>query len=327
MILPLMSRHAAGFHPLSYAVWYEYLAGTNPGLKSAIDARVASGRPLQDADIAKLFDEFVALRDIEASARVRAHVQEIIDKVGGATQEVRSNVEQFDAGLSTAQQKLDEPTPNRELLTDVVTSLIGDTVLMRGRTQNFQEYLHNKSQEVVRLREELEVVQGLALTDPLTGLLNRRAFDQEVERRCVTGGGRSCSVLMADIDHFKAINDTHGHLFGDKVLSAVAQVLKSCLAGRGIAARVGGEEFAMLLPGMSIAGAVELAETVRATVERGRIRRGTQDEHTGSVTISLGVAVHQANEAIEALLARADRALYDSKERGRNRVTVAAVPA
>lgn len=323
LILPLMSRHSAGFHPESYAVWYEYLAGANPALKAAVDRRVATGRPLDDADIGKLFDEHVALRDLESSARVRAHVQELIEQVGGATSEVRSGVDQFDAGLGAAKRKLDDTAPSRALLADVVTSLIGDTVLMRGKAQNFQQYLHSKSLEVVKLREELELVQGLALTDPLTGLLNRRAFDREAQAHC--NGTRACSLLIADIDHFKSVNDVHGHLFGDKVLVAVALALKNTLVGRGIAARIGGEEFAMLLPGVSVAGAVELAEALRATVERGHIRRGENDT-PGKVTISLGVAALQSGEAFETLLARADRALYDSKEGGRNRVTIAGVP-
>ena len=165
-------------------------------------------------------------------------------------------------------------------------------------------------------------MQGLALTDPLTGLLNRRGFDQQMQR-IGQGSAAGCTLLIIDIDHFKAINDAHGHLLGDKVIVAVANVLRGCIGERGPIARIGGEEFAVLLSHTSSAGGVELAERIRAAVEHGKIRRADTDESIGNVTVSLGLASCGENEQFEAMIARADRALYQSKTAGRNRVTVA----
>ena len=124
---------------------------------------------------------------------------------------------------------------------------------------------------------------------------------------------RAARLLIVDIDHFKAINDAHGHLLGDKVIVAVANVLRGCIGDRGPIARIGGEEFAVLLSHTSSAGGVELAERIRAAVERGKIRRADTEESIGNVTVSLGIATCGDNEQFEAMIARADRALYQSK--------------
>jgi diguanylate cyclase len=128
---------------------------------------------------------------------------------------------------------------------------------------------------------------------------------------------------MIDIDHFKAVNDTHGHVLGDKVLRAVAQVLKSNIKGRDVAARVGGEEFAVLLPDTSVAGAVSLSKQICALVSHGRIKRAAGEGTIGQVTLSIGVAVARNGESLESLMERADMALYGAKRAGRARVNVA----
>jgi diguanylate cyclase len=320
MVLPLMSKHAAGLHPLSYAVWYEYCAGTNPQLKAAVDQRLQSGVSLTDDDIARLFDEHVVMRDIDTSVRMRMELSQIIDGVSDATERTGTDVSKFGENVDAARQVL-ETKPDPAAASGVVDSLIGDTRRVKISTDGLRQYLRKSAHEVVRLREELEVAQGQAHTDPLTGLLNRRGFDHEV-RKILAKGLQRCSVVAIDIDHFKRINDTYGHLLGDRVIATVAQVIRSCLDGRGQAARIGGEEFAMVLTATSAAGALELAERIRAAVEKGRIKRADRDEIVGGVTISIGIATHMEKEELEQLLERADKALYRSKQDGRNRITV-----
>jgi diguanylate cyclase len=333
LILPLMARHNAGFHPLSYAVWYEYLANINPRLREAVDARLEGRARLTDQDMVELFNGYVAQWDIESSARMQAGIQQLVEEVQDVAGKAGQEVALFGDELGGYQRQL-RGDMDSAALTGVVNSLIDDAGRVRDRTKLFQAHLRKSSQEVERLRGELELVQGLALTDPLTGLLNRRGFDEKARRACAAGL-RGHSVLIIDIDHFKAINDTYGHLLGDKVISAVAQVLKRCVEGRGQAARIGGEEFALLLAQGSAAGCAEIAERIRSAVERGRIRRADHgpeghgaEGHAGSegdvaaVTVSVGAAAGLDGEDFAALLARADRALYQSKQAGRNRVTI-----
>ncbi|MFN3883465.1 MAG: GGDEF domain-containing protein [Rhodocyclaceae bacterium] len=165
------------------------------------------------------------------------------------------------------------------------------------------------------------------MIDGLTGLTNRRGFDAKLAA-CLDEASDEVigpSLLMIDIDHFKRINDSYGHLFGDKVIRSIATILRDNVKGRDVAARYGGEEFVVLLRDTPLAGAETLAEKIRRLVERSRIKRIGSDEVLSTLTVSLGIACRLPGESGEALIARADAALYRSKQNGRNRVTVAAL--
>lgn len=323
MLLPLMSRHTAAFTPLSYAVWYEYVSGTNLALKSAVDEMTAGGRLLNDADIEQLFDRHVALRDIESSMHMRAQMQQVIERVNTVASAASIEVTQYSRGLDEYHKQLLREDLDHASMAGLVQSLLGDTNRIRSRAGDIQENLQGSTQEVVRLREQLEMAQGLALTDPLTGLLNRRGFER-LAKQIQKEGIERCSAMLFDIDHFKAINDQHGHLLGDRVLAAVAQVIRDCVSDKGKVVRMGGEEFAVVLPGVTASNAMDLAERIRAAVEQGRICRQDRDrdEAIGGVTVSVGVAVRVDGEQFVTLMERADRAMYKSKQDGRNRITV-----
>jgi diguanylate cyclase len=320
MVLPLMARHAAGFHPLSYAVWYEYAAGYNLGLKAAVDALIVGDYQLTNHDIEQLHDQHVAMRDIDSSMRMRAKIQDVIAKVSEATAQANIEVTQYGEEL-TQYRMLLEKRPDKDAVAGLVDSLLSETTRVRDFTSDIHKNLDGSSLEVVRLREELQMAQGLALTDPLTGLLNRRGFEQYSSKLGEQSLER-CGVLVFDIDNFKSINDTHGHLLGDRVIAAVAQVIKSGVAGKGESARMGGEEFAALLTGISASGVAEIAERIRVAIEKGKIRRQDRDEAIGGVTVSIGAAMCLEKEPLSALMERADRALYKSKQDGRNRITI-----
>jgi diguanylate cyclase (GGDEF)-like protein len=155
-----------------------------------------------------------------------------------------------------------------------------------------------------------------ARTDDLTGLANRRAMDEEIAAALVAArhDGRPFAVVMADVDHFKFINDSFGHAVGDATLAAFARRLADTLRAQDRAFRYGGEEFCVLLPGTDAKAAASLAEHLRAQVARpynGTLR---------DLTASFGVAVWQPGDVEDGLLGRADRALYRAKAAGRNRV-------
>lgn len=175
-----------------------------------------------------------------------------------------------------------------------------------------------------RKQRELEL-RRLATTDPLTGLANRRYFleraDQELHR--IQRYGQEAVLVMIDLDHFKRINDHYGHVVGDEALRRFALCTRQMLRRSDLAGRLGGEEFALLLPGTGLAGALEISERLRCAVADIVVPVGTEGV---SFTISLGVtAMHQDDEKIEAALARADDALYKAKQEGRNRVCASAV--
>lgn len=318
LVLSHMTRHAAGFHPMSYAVWYEYLANINPHLRAAVDALIAGGTVLSDEDVVSLYQRHVAQRDLAASEQASAQIARIVQQVGGAASEAGAQMRSYGTGLDDyRQQLLQESDPQQ--LDEVLRSLIDHTQRVQLSTDHLQEELRRNSEEVEQLRAELEVAQGLASRDPLTGLLNRRGFDQELQREWTDGQADRC-MLMVDVDRFKSINDAHGHLLGDKVIVAVARALQHGVGTRGPVARIGGEEFAAVLLGMGTDTACAVADQIRSAVERGRIRRAEGADSVGGVTVSIGVAGWSAGESIESLMSRADRALYQAKSAGRNRV-------
>jgi diguanylate cyclase len=202
--------------------------------------------------------------------------------------------------------------------------MLVDTQKMQGVTQDLSAKLQARTNEVNSLTESLRRAQSEALLDSLTGLKNRRGLERAVEDLMRDASGLlGSALLLADIDHFKIVNDTYGHVLGDKVIRAVAHVLRSNIKGRDVAARLGGEEFAVLLPQTSLIGAAAVAEQIRGTVEQGRICRPDGNESIGQVTLSVGVAIGRPGDTLEALLERADAAMYDAKRAGRNRVSVA----
>jgi diguanylate cyclase (GGDEF)-like protein len=195
-----------------------------------------------------------------------------------------------------------------------LTVIFNDMVsrLRRGR-----EELDGANRTLKRQNEELE---RLSITDGLTGLYNRRQLMEvlETEGRRTVRSKKPFSILMIDVDHFKNLNDTHGHLVGDEVLQKLASILKDEIREIDFAARYGGEEFLVTLPDTGLDSAAQVGERIRARVEEeGFASAGEQI----SVTVSIGVADHTGDgDSAEAIISRADDALYKAKRRGRNRV-------
>lgn len=167
-----------------------------------------------------------------------------------------------------------------------------------------------------RLRESHAQIASLATRDPLTGLWNRRQFDADIEAavKQASRQGAALCVAMVDVDHFKTVNDRHGHEGGDAVLRAVAQALQLSLRAGDRVARFGGEEFVLLLPATPLAQAAGLAERLRSTLA------ALRPAPAEGLTASLGLAAWRSGETAAELVRRADQALYRAKAAGRNRV-------
>ena len=325
MVLPLMSRHAAGFHPLSYAVWYEYAAGTNQALKAAIDSFVAAGTRLTDSDIEELFDRHVAMRDIESSMRVRARIQEVVEQVTETTQQASEEVGHYGDGLSDYQQRLQDNV-DREEIAELVVGLLGETSRVRERTTDLQQNLEANAREARRLQGELEAAQGQSRTDPLTGLLNRRGLEHRL-RDEYRDGLAAGALLRVDVDQFARLVETHGHLLADRVLASIGQIIAAATGAECLSARIGGEAFLIYAAGARHARMSELAEVIRSGAERCRIRRhdsaaAADDDGGGAVFVSIGAVLMPEGESLNAASARAEQALARSQEEGGNRITV-----
>lgn len=217
--------------------------------------------------------------------------------------------------------------------------LVGDSVCPDELAHRVRALLRRKSR-ADRRRNQLQSGLRAAITDPLTGLHNRRYAMSELAQIAETARGsqRDFTILMLDIDHFKAVNDVHGHPVGDRVLTEVANRLRGQLRAVDMVARFGGEEFLVALPDTALEPAKRAAERLRRTIEGAAFdiaapRNGGSPTrlHPIKVTLSIGIAVWSANTendtTTDALLARADRALYAAKAAGRNTIEVALTAA
>lgn len=188
-----------------------------------------------------------------------------------------------------------------------------------GRMEKELEMYREKTES---LAKKLQETESLGFTDQLTRLYNRHAFEVQVSEWFPDGNSNvnDLNFVMGDIDYFKKFNDTHGHQTGDVVLKFVAETLRESLENKGRVYRYGGEEFLMLLPGLEFEAAGKVAENIRKKLEKDYF---IEKNEKLMVTMSLGVACAKKGESLEDVLKRADQALYGSKEKGRNRVTVA----
>jgi diguanylate cyclase len=322
-VLPLMSRHAAGYHPISYSVWYEYVRGQHSTLRQSIDDELKRQERLTVAQTYSLYSKHLVEPAEQALMAARTNLMDLVEQVKHAVQQADHDTAGFDVRLNEFQRDLSAASTIEDLGGSVSSMLVETQRVSDGFGKLSTQLDHSKG-EVKRLTDELHRVREDALTDALSGLLNRRGFDRELQRLAPKDGARdgSLALIMLDIDHFKKVNDTYGHPLGDRVIAAVGELIRGCLGSAGVAARYGGEEFAVLLPAQAIEVAEILAQSIRKRVEQGKIKRRQGEDPIGGVTVSAGVAAWHHNDDPAALIERADRALYASKRAGRNRVTV-----
>ena len=199
----------------------------------------------------------------------------------------------------------------------LVRNMVKETQAIRQSTINFNGALNNAEKEIQRLREQLKESQQEALYDALTGLCNRRYFDSELESKLAMD---TLSLMLIDIDHFKQINDNHGHQMGDLVLKAVARKLQGACRDNAQVFRYGGEEFAVLLPNADLRKARHMGDVMRRTIEKISVKDKRTGQNLGDITVSVGVAQAEEKESSAGLIERADKLLYQAKNLGRNRV-------
>jgi diguanylate cyclase len=321
LVLARMSQHGAAFNPVTFAVWYEHVAGINPRLSEALEAVRKSDPKLGDDSVTRLHREHVAGPDDAVADRVSTEFGRVLKEFSDAAERTGDSASDFGRQLTALNSAL--ASPSDQALANHLGAALAGTAAMQQAVDELKQQVQASRGEIDRLRTDLERTREEAMLCPLTKVLNRKGFDQ----RLATGLERARSsreplcLAMIDIDHFKVINDTHGHLIGDRVLEAMGEILRlSVRAPNASASRYGGEEFAVLLPQAGIVQGVALAEAVRENVKKIRVRQRSTDKVILTITVSAGVAISSADDDGSALVARADAALYAAKRSGRDRV-------
>lgn len=316
--LPRMMQHQLAPNPINYALWYHHVDQRDPALSGELERLIEIQGTYSAQQAWSMFQRHVLAVDQSeqqrALAQLHALAAQLLNQLGDSITHSAS----FDGELKRAAEEISSASDVTDL--QQIAELLGRSVdTLAQANRQFHQQMHSAQQEMEQLRGELEQSRDAADRDPLTKLLSRPAFEREFHRLRDTAAA-PMTLLFCDIDHFKQFNDDYGHLMGDRVLQRTATLLQDGLPTDGLAVRFGGEEFALLLPRCDLPQAVGIAEQIRRRLLQLRVKVKNSERVLDNISASFGVAELAADDTLESLLERADRALYAAKRGGRNRV-------
>lgn len=317
-----MQKAGVEGRPRNYALFYEAYAGANEKLRSHLE--MLGTNPTQE-QLDELFSQY------GAGAEYRREIEVAHARIMGALGEIMLLLSREQGSLERYLHLLDSTTAGmegkeigQEALQKIASILARATNNTVKQSQESNHSMTARSAELREIKQELEAYKNLAETDHLTQLWNTRAFSHSMDSIYKENRLRlQSSLVILDIDRFKDVNDRHGHLVGDKILQAVARIMKSKCGPHVSVFRVGGEEFALIVEGESDASTEKLVEGIRKAIEQHSFDEMVQGL---AVTISAGICKALDASHSEDLYAKADSALYASKSQGRNRVSSYPLP-
>lgn len=328
LAISMMKKHGIASTPANYAVWYEYVSGKNATLMDALDQEIEQNGRLTEKQSQVLYERFFDReKDHAAMLEMRQELGRLLKQVLNYVETGTSATGKTNTHLQRMLTQL-QPDMSMQQLHDFVEEVLIETRVAVSAGEQLSDRLNEAVTEVATLKKQLEQSRREAMVDTLTGLSNRKAFDELLSKVASEAdeNGLEISTIFCDLDMFSSINQKHGQLVGDQVLRMVADTLKKGLKGRDLVARYGGEEFAILMLNTSLQNARVVAENLRREIASKRIQRKDTHESLGVITLSFGVARYVPGEGIDSFMQRADRALYMAKRHGRNNVTEAPPP-
>jgi len=322
MLVALLGKQQIPPNIINIHLLYEYVSETNPELADALKPFFTGKRSYSKKEATDLYKKYILDKDKAKQDQLKEAIDRYFNDLIGDIKKLNEGNSSSNKSIKENCNKLQKiETPNE--IKGLVEGMVTEIQSVIDANTKFEQELTSKHSELESLRKELEETKELANKDPLTKLKNRRFFEgftnRYIEKAKKTGG--VLSLIILDIDFFKKVNDSYGHVTGDKVIILVADTIREVISKECIAARIGGEEYAVLLPKITITETKNISERIRKTVEKKRLVIKNGEEKIG-VTVSVGGTVYKTGEDYNSFVHRADEALYSSKGNGRNRVTV-----
>ncbi|MDG2004061.1 MAG: GGDEF domain-containing protein [Novosphingobium sp.] len=313
-----MLTHRLEVAPDSLAIAYDVISGSNSKLTMLLEERILKREPIT----AEWLEDAARRSNPDGGEDVlnslMAKLETSIEGFSETTTAARSATTEYNSALETQVDELKKVSHAGE----VITELAAIARVMLDRTREIEQEMSRSEEETSALRTSLESARRDAEIDHLTGLPNRRSFEAMLtaEHEAAIQSGEPLCVAICDLDHFKRVNDTHGHEAGDRVLRSTAKSLAKISGDRCFVARHGGEEFVALFRGKTIDEAWQVLDSTRETMSERRLVNRANDQPFGRITFSAGIAdILRFGSPREALKA-ADEALYAAKNGGRNTV-------
>ncbi len=309
---------------LNYALVYHYVSGSHAALNESLDEAFKQGQAPDAETMREYFTRYVCECETVNDAELRNELLLAVAQILGSIVDFAGKAALSNQSLESHLKELALAEDPKKIL-KIAADIIGETRNFVDATELVEGSIMETTMQIKSLKEELDQAREQANIDTLTGLYNRRGFDHALSDsiRTVEQESGSFCLLMLDIDYFKSVNDTHGHLVGDKVLRGISQLLVKQMRGNDYLSRFGGEAFAIILRDTPITGAFTAAENLRTMVERLKLKQVKSGRSLEQITISIGVACHRKGETDTSLIERCDHALYRAKELGRNRTIIA----
>jgi len=258
----------------------------------------------------------------EELRRILNMLGESVASINHANESTGSSIDSHLSALNQAVIEDGEPVQFSQKIEFIANGLKKTTELLKSEIQESRKQVKGAGQKIQDLESKLAKTRAESMRDGLTGLANRRSFNEFITRELARfDADRPWCLIMLDVDHFKLVNDTHGHIIGDALLIKLSRTLREEVLAPRFLARYGGEEFVIMLPRATLAAGTEFCDSLLRKVRSARwLYRSQVKEITISATVSAGISAQHEDDTPETLIARADKALYLAKENGRNRL-------
>lgn len=321
-VFQLSEKYKTAPYPNAYAVWFAYTTKADPELVAEIDELLLGKDTLSAYDIDLLFQAYLGedtgvFQTHDISMAIGDEIQDVLGVISQSLEQTST----FNTKLATFEQDIPEAL-SAEKLSAVVSNLIEENRRMAAITDQLNQGLSRSQEMISTLHDQLNEVRNQSLRDALTGTLNRRAFDRALDEAVERAERlrQPLCIAMADLDHFKALNDTYGHPAGDAVLQAFAATLMENVNEPEAVARYGGEEFALILPECDLMTAYNRLVSMKHKFSKMTHLAGETNQVIPAVTASFGLARLEPGMNARELVQKADTYLYQAKAKGRNTV-------